>query len=1034
MLNSSINTAMNINGMEWRSIGPFRGGRAVAVTGHPTEQMTFYLGCAGGVWKTDDGGTYWQNISDGFFKTSAVGAIAISDSDPNILYVGMGEACTAVPRLHWTSQADGVYKSTDAGKTWANIGLETSEHISRIRIHPTNPDIVYAGVLGHLEGPRKDKGVYKSIDGGKTWKQVLFRKDDVGCNDLSIDPNNPRIIYASMWQTQRNFWNTYNGGEDTSLYRSDDGGETWIDLTKNPGLGNTIKGKIGVSAGIQPGMVWALFDKGNAPAVTGLSIEGVKLGGLFLSENYGNSWKLVNNDPDLTTRPQYYNHVFADTKDPNTVYVLNQPFFKSKNKGKTFEVIEVTHVDQHDLWIDPRNPNRMINGHDGGASVSFNQGASWSTINNQPTAEFYHLTADNQTPYRIYATQQDNTAISVPSRSNSGAILWQDCYNVGSSESGHIIVNPEDSNIVYGGAIGSSPGAGLIILRYDHKTGEQKSVTVWPDLIGLTVKNKKYRFQWDCPLALSPHNSEVIYSAANVVFRSTDEGNSWQPISPDLTRNDLDEKENINPDTNIAPFERCTVSRIAESPLNIGLIWAGSDDGLIHITQNGGQTWENVTPPNIPEWSLVSSIEPSSHDPATVYIAVTSYQHGDYKPYLFKTNDYGRSWNLIINGIRDIDFTRVIRHDPSRKGLLYAGTEGGVYLSLDDGETWESLQLNLPKVPIHDMIVKDLDLVVATHGRAIWILDDLSPLHQIDKQNINQAITLFKPRTTTRYIYHPSMFQTLAYKKAPLNKKIFELYGYAGTPATYILKKDDQSNIKPYFLNSGHNPPNGIIINYYLPKEINSKMYLEIKDKNDITFYNRFLSSHKGLNRFIWDMKYPEPSNFSKMPSSKFPVDILIPPGKYKVLLKSNNKIYSQNLDVIKDIRNKTPNKSIYKQFQLMIKIRNSISKCIESIEKIENIIISNNKKFNTHNKYSSTVVKEITEIEKIIRFGINSNEPSRGYPYPQGLISRLAALSETVGLGDRSPSKQSEEVYKKLNKTTIEFSNKIEKLSKETK
>ena len=360
-----MSTAMNINGMEWRSIGPFRGGRAVAVTGHPTEQMTFYLGCAGGVWKTDDGGTYWQNISDGFFKTSAVGAIAISDSDPNILYVGMGEACTAVPRLHWTSQADGVYKSTDAGKTWANIGLETSEHISRIRIHPTNPDIVYVGVLGHLEGPRKDKGVYKSIDGGKTWKQVLFRKDDVGCNDLSIDPNNPRIIYASMWQTQRNFWNTYNGGEDTSLYRSDDGGETWIDLTKNPGLGNTIKGKIGVSAGIQPGMVWALFDKGNAPAVTGLSIEGVELGGLFLSENYGNSWKLVNNDPDLTTRPQYYNHVFADTKDPNTVYVLNQPFFKSKNKGKTFEVIEVTHVDQHDLWIDPRNPNRMINGHDG---------------------------------------------------------------------------------------------------------------------------------------------------------------------------------------------------------------------------------------------------------------------------------------------------------------------------------------------------------------------------------------------------------------------------------------------------------------------------------------------------------------------------------------------------------------------------------------------------------------------------------------------------------------------------------------------
>ena len=777
--------------------------------------MTFYLGCAGGVLKTDDGGTYWQNISDGFFKTSAVGAIAISDSDPNILYVGMGEACTAVPRLHWTSQADGVYKSTDAGKTWANIGLETSEHISRIRIHPTNPDIVYAGVLGHLEGPRKDKGVYKSIDGGKTWKQVLFRKDDVGCNDLSIDPNNPRIIYASMWQTQRNFWNTYNGGEDTSLYRSDDGGETWIDLTKNPGLGNTIKGKIGVSAGIQPGMVWALFDTCDSEAIAEINNDNnSQTSGLFLSKDYGNSWKLVNNNAILTTRPHYYNHVFADTKDPNTVYILSNMFWKSIDTGKSFELLETTHYDQHDLWIDPRNPNRMINGHDGGASVSFNQGASWSTINNQPTAEFYHLTADNQTPYRIYATQQDNTAISIPSRSNSGAILWQDCYNVGNAESGHIIVNPEDSNIVYAGALGSSPGAGLIILRYDHKTGEQKSVTVWPDLIGLTFKNKKYRFQWDCPLALSPHNSEVIYSAANVVFRSTDEGNSWQPISPDLTRNDLDEKENINPDTNIAPFERCTVSRIAESPLNIGLIWAGSDDGLIHITQNGGQTWENVTPPNIPEWSLVSSIEPSSHDPATVYIAVTSYQHGDYKPYLFKTNDYGRSWNLIINGIRDIDFTRVIRHDPSRKGLLYAGTEGGVYLSLDDGETWESLQLNLPKVPIHDMIVKDLDLVVATHGRAIWILDDLSPLHQIDKQNINQAITLFKPRTTTRYIYPPSFY----HKMANMNHKSTGMKTYLltlGVFSTFISEKNSKGEIKRTYLDSGNNPPNGVVINFY---------------------------------------------------------------------------------------------------------------------------------------------------------------------------------------------------------------------------
>ena len=1030
MLN--INTSVNISGMEWRSIGPFRGGRAVAVTGHPTNQMTFYLGCAGGVWKTDDGGTYWQNISDGFFKTSAVGAIAISNSDPNILYVGMGEACTAVPRLHWTSQADGIYKSTDGGKTWINTGLKTSEHISRIRIHPTNPDIVYVGVLGHLEGPRKDKGVYKSIDGGKTWNQVLFRKEDVGCNDLSIDPNNPRIIYASMWQTQRNFWNSYNGGEDTSLYRSDDGGETWIDLTKNPGLGNTLKGKIGVSAGIQPGMVWALFDKGNAPAVTGLSIEGVELGGLFLSEDYGNSWKLVNNDPDLTTRPQYYNHVFADTKDPNTVYVLNQPFFKSKNKGKTFEIVEVTHVDQHDLWIDPINPNRMINGHDGGASVSFNQGDSWSTINNQPTAEFYHLTADNQTPYRIYATQQDNTAISVPSRSNSGAILWQDCYNVGSSESGHIIVNPEDSNIVYGGAIGSSPGAGLIILRYDHKTGEQKSVTIWPDLIGLTIKNKKYRFQWDCPLALSPHNSEVIYSAANVVFRSTDEGNSWQPISPDLTRNDLDEKENINPDTNIAPFERCTVSRVAESPLNIGLIWAGSDDGLIHITQNGGQTWENVTPPNIPEWSLVSSIDPSSHDPATVYIAVTSYQHGDYKPYLFKTNDYGRSWDLITNGIRDIDFTRVIRHDPSRKGLLYSGTEGGVYLSLDDGENWESLQLNLPKVPIHDMILKDLDLVVATHGRAIWILDDLSPLHQLDKDNINQQITLFKPRPTTRFIYPPSFYNKMDnMKHKSIGMKTYLLT--LGVFSTFISDTNSKGEIKRTYLDSGNNPPTGAIINFYI-NNISELVEITILDKEDkeINTYsnnkeNPDIHLFKGLNRFIWDMRYPDPTGIEgKSIDGRRLVDLFAPPGEYKVKIKTNDKEFTQLFTINKDPRSTVTSSDITMQFNIMKQIWDKINDSSDGLKKILGIKSQSQIWLNKCDDDKKDILeqsildinKKIFAIETILlrNDDIYEQEKSkRGSFKDRGLVNRIGQLSDSIGLADGAPTLQAQKVYEEI-------------------
>ncbi|HEX5505936.1 MAG TPA: glycosyl hydrolase, partial [Thermomicrobiales bacterium] len=683
-----------LRSLEWRLIGPFRGGRVVAVAGDPVHEQVFYFGSTGGgVWKTTDGGVYWRNVSDGYFERASVGAIAVAESDPNVIYVGMGETTIRGNVSH----GDGVYKSTDAGKTWQHCGLAATRNIAKVRVHPRNPDLVYVAALGHVHGPNPERGVYRSRDGGKTWELVLFRSDKAGASDLALDPNNPRVLYAAFWEAYRGPHEMISGGEGSGLFRSTDGGDTWVEISRHKGLPKGVLGKIGVVASpARAGRVWAIVEAED--------------GAVFRSDDGGDTWQRLCEERALRGRAWYYHHIYADPQDPETLWVLNVPCMKSIDGGKTFFQVAVPHGDNHDLWIDPQNPRRIINGNDGGACVSFNGGETWSTLYNQPTAEFYHVTTDTRTPYWVYGAQQDNTTISLPSRSPLAAIGRAENVEVGGGESGYIAVKPDDPNIIFAGSYQG------MLTRYDHRTGQRRNITVWPEgTMGHAAKDVKYRFQWTSPTILSPHDPNILYTGGNHVFRSTDEGASWAPIGPDLTRHD---EAKLGPSggpitrDNVGTEYYATVFALAESPAQAGVLWAGSDDGLIHVTRDNGQSWQNVTPPAdlLPEWALISIIEASPHDPAAAYVAANRYKHDDFRPYVLKTADYGATWTAINTSVPADDFARAIREDPARRGLLYAGTETGVYVSFDDGAHWQSLRLDLPVVPIHDLVVKEGDL------------------------------------------------------------------------------------------------------------------------------------------------------------------------------------------------------------------------------------------------------------------------------------------------------------------------------------
>ena len=937
------------NLLKWRCIGPFRGGRVVAVAGDSSDVTTFYFGaCAGGVWKTTDAGLYWECVSDGYFKTSSVGALAVSQADPNVIYAGMGESTIRTD----VSYGDGVYKSTDAGRSWQHMGLADTRHIGKIAIHPQDPNTVYVAALGHAFGTNEERGVFCSKDGGKTWKKVLYKSEKAGAVDICLDVNNPRILYATIWEAYRNFWQISSGGPDSGLYRSQDGGETWEDISKKQGLPDGLLGKLGVAASpAKPGRVWALVESKNQP-------------GLYRSEDYGDSWEQVSDNANLYGRAWYYIHLTPCPQDADTVYVNCFDLWQSIDGGRNFTQLTTPHGDNHDLWIDPNNPKRMIQGNDGGACVSLNGGGSWSSIFNQPTAQFYHIATDNQYPFHVYGTQQDNSSIAIPSSQHDrGAIPWAAIYQAGTGESGYIAVHPEDPNLVYVGAIGSSAGGGNALQRYDHRTKQIRLIANWPELnMGYGAESDKYRFNWTYPIVFSPHDPNILYVGGNHVLRSKDQGQSWESISPDLSRS--------NPETlkvtggpihhdSLGAENYATVFTLVESPHQAGLFWAGTDDGLIHLSKDGGKTWQDITPPDLPVPSLVSIIEPSPQEAAAVYVAATRYKLDDPQPYLYKTKDYGKTWQRINTGIPKNDFTRMIRADPDREGLLYAGTETGLYLSFDDGAHWQTFQLNLPVSPIYDLLIKDKNLIAATHGRSIWILDDLTPLHQLTPEALEAKAHLFAPKDTVRRTFN--MFEDAFSGATGRN------YCVAFTEIlTHFIEKSPEGFAEKRFVDAGENPPNGLIVTYALKerpvqplkltflqsdgqeiasfeskpaqesssKEENSPTQKEAEEEK------KYAPAHPGMNRFIWDMRHASGVDLKgKDPSVEFKnVGPFIVPGSYQVRLALDDFEQTQAFGVFQDPRTSASVEDFKAQHDLLMSIRDKRSQVNEAILQIQDV------------------------------------------------------------------------------------------------
>ncbi len=922
--------------LKWRCIGPPRGGRVVAVAGDPVDPMTFYFGaCAGGVWKTTDGGTYWECVSDGFFNSASVGALAVAPSDPNVIYAGMGETTIRVD----VSYGDGVYRSTDAGRTWRHMGLAETRHIGEIRVHPEDPNTVYVAAFGHAFGSNSERGVYRSTDGGETWDLVLFEDERSGAIDIAMDPTNPRILFAATWEAHRHFWTLSSGGPGSKLYRSTDGGDSWTEVSNHPGFAKGMLGKIGVAIAPRAGRVWALVEAKDEQA------------GLYRSEDYGETWTQVSPNRDLLHRPWYYMHVFADPVDAETVYVTNYQMWKSTDGGHEFREITTPHGDNHDLWVDPTNNRRMVQGNDGGANVSFNGGRTWSSIYNQLTAQFYRMDVDNQFPYRVYATQQDNTSISVPNATEWGVITMGDCTLPGTGESGFIAVHPEDANIVYIGAVGSSPGGSGALQRYDHRTRQTQLVNVWPEeATGIAPKDLRYRFAWTFPIVFSPHDSNVLYACGNHVFRSRDEGHSWEEISPDLTQRD---ESKLGPSggpltgDSAGAETYATLSTLVESPHRKGELWAGTDDGLIHVSRDDGGTWQDVTPSDMPAWAYVGSIEVSPHDADTIYVASTCFKHDDYQPYLYRSTDGGKSWASLSGGFPEGEITRVLRPDPERSGLLFVGTETGVFASLNDGANWTRMGGGLPVVPVYDLKLKHGDLIAATHGRSFWVLDDVSPLRQLAAEAADNV--LVTPRDTHRL--------TLTWGVGVFDGDGVNYSPSFGIGGAYYMETDGDGRSHRKHLDVGENPPRGVIVYYWLDAEPDEPISMVFSDADgrEIRRFssdaeekpNERLTAEPGLNRFVWDRRCAPVEQFDEtlverkykpLAKSMGGSGPAVPPGDYRVSLVIGDSGQDAGFAIRKDPRLATTQEAFDQQFALAERLTQSQSSLRRTVNGLRHV------------------------------------------------------------------------------------------------
>ncbi len=975
---------------QWRNIGPNRGGRSLGCSGSPGRPNEYYFGATGGgLWKTVDGGSEWFPVTDGQISSSSIGAVAVAETNPDIVYIGGGET-----QLRGSiTQGDGVYKSIDGGKTWRHLGLKETQAISRIRVHPTNPNIVYVAALGHPYGDNDERGVFKSIDGGNTWKKVLFVSNKAGAADLIIDRTNPQVLYASTWQVYRKAWKMWGGGPHCKLFKSLDGGDTWIDLTTNPGMPEGPLGKIGVTVSpADPNRVWAVIEANE--------------GGIFRSDDAGWTWERVNSERKLRQRAFYYSRIYADPFDRETVYGLNVQFWKSTDGGKTFDTeIKVAHGDNHDLWIDPNDPMRMISSNDGGGIVSVNGGKSW-TEEDYPTSQLYHVMTTSDVPYHVAGAQQDNTTVAIPSDGWGHMQAWGPnhgwFYPVGGGESGWITQSPTDPDVFYAGS------QGALLTRYNRKTGQTRDIQVYPRFFsGEPASALPERWQWTFPIMFSPIDNAIMYTCSQHVWKTTNDGQTWEKISPDLTYAD---PETLGPTGGIitndmnGPEIYATVFALAPSNHDVNVIWAGSDDGKVHITKNGGKKWTDITPKELPKFSRVSIIEESKFSPGTLYLAANRYQVDDRSPYVFKTTNYGQSWTRIVNGIKEGHFARSIREDLKMPGLLYLGTEHGVYISFDDGGSWQSLQLNLPDTPIRDLVLRNNDIVLGTHGRSFWILDDIEPLRQAKTLNTDQELILFQPANAIRGAYNANIQ--------------YYLKNEADSVTVEILDK------------------NGEVINTFTGTET------EYKPDPNISFWRKAGSTvpttAKGLNTFTWDLRYQGASSFEGMIvwSARPDLGPYAPIGEYQVRVKLGDKISTQpiHIEMNPNLRGVTE-EDLIAQFELALKIRNKTSMANETVIQIRSIRKQVNEllKSNEDDQLIQSL-NDILEKMKVIEedlYQVKNQSNQDPLNFPIKLNNRLSSLRRSIETGQAKPTDAAYVVFDELSKELSGHLNKMNQLLK---